>query len=214
MTHKRYAIFDVDTRQARNGGGWSYMARTQPYSEAIEQLLAAAELNHIPTVATTCVRGNMIDEAPFSRLHPGTAFIPMAEDGDSWMARVNRVHTYFVEKKPRRPGMENNVPYNSWEIFLNNPNANRLIHHLDVQEWIVFGNAMDVCGDLVVQHLHQQGRAVRYVPELMIPGSACKGCDPGAFKQPVFDRWHALGIAPLPLADLLTDLSLPEPQSA
>ncbi|MFV0406638.1 MAG: hypothetical protein ACK5LN_07430 [Propioniciclava sp.] len=198
-----YGIFDVDTRQARNSGGWSYMPRTLPYQDDIERLLNASRRHRIPTISTTCVRGNMLDEPEFTALHPDTLFVPMSTEDNAWLSRVGDVDAFFVEKKPRRPGLENNIPHNSWEIFLNNPNANRLIAELDVAEWIVFGNAMDICGDLVVANFLTQNRTVHYIPELMIPGSRCVDCDPELFKQHVYDRWHAQDVRPMTLATVL-----------
>ncbi|MFV0427774.1 MAG: hypothetical protein ACK5KU_12180, partial [Beutenbergiaceae bacterium] len=103
---------------------------------------------------------------------------------------------------------ENNIPFDSWEIFLNNPNANRLIDDLNMDEWIVIGNAMDICVDLVVANLVEHNHCVLYVPELMVPSPKCAGCDPEVFKQHVYDRWHTHDVRPIVLNDLLDRMSL------
>ncbi|MFV0406643.1 MAG: hypothetical protein ACK5LN_07455 [Propioniciclava sp.] len=208
MTQRTFGIFDVDTRQTRNTGGWTYMARTQPYRDDIKGLLAAARLHHVPTIATTCVGGHMRDEHPFSMVHPDTLFVPMLGGDGTWWSRVDTFDSFFVEKKPRRSRQGITPGDDSWQIFRNNPNAARLIDRLDLDEWVVFGNAMDICGDLVVTHFLEQGRTVRYIPELMIPGAACIGCEPKFFKQHVYDRWHAHGVEPISLADVLARTAL------
>lgn len=208
MSHGTFAIFDVDTRQVRNSGGWAYMGRTQPYKTEIEQLVAATERHGVPLVSTTCVGGNMLDEPDFTPLFPKNLFIPRSQADDSWRAKVNDYQQFFVEKKPRSGAYGVGPGDNSWQIFDNNPNADLLIEHLDVDEWFVFGNAMDVCCDLVTTHLRAQGRAVRYIPELMIPGAACSDCNPLIFKKHVYDRWHDQGIHPVPMAEVLERMTV------
>ncbi|MFV0252053.1 MAG: hypothetical protein ACK5H2_01780 [Beutenbergiaceae bacterium] len=209
MSHTRFGVFDVDTRQAKKNGGWGYMPMVRPYRNQIDHLMGTLTEHRVTTIVTSCVAGNILDEPEFSTLHPDTLFIPMATDDDSWLRRVDGFDTFFVEKRRRQRGQNmDDDPKPPYQIFLNNPNANRLINRLDVEEWFVFGKAMDVCGDLVIANMLKQGCTVRYIPELMIPSSACGDCEPALFKQHFYDRWQARGVQPVPLQTVLDQASL------
>ncbi|MFV0426933.1 MAG: hypothetical protein ACK5KU_07860, partial [Beutenbergiaceae bacterium] len=170
------------------------------------QLLGAARDHRVPTIVSTCVRGNMLGQSEFTALHPDTLFVPMADDDQAWLARVPDFDIYFVEKGSRPPGAAFDAANNPAELFRYNPNINRLLYAVDIPEWIVFGNAMDTCANRVVMNFLAQGRTVHYVPELMIPSTKCGDCDPEVFKQHVYDRWHKEGVRPLPLAAAIDHL--------
>lgn len=196
-------VFDVDTRQTKNTGGWTYMGRSQPYREGIEALLAAADAGQVPTVASTCVNGNMLGQAEFGAVNPEYLFVPMDDDDQAWRGQVQEFDKFYVEKGRRPPGTPFDPANNKAELFKYNPNINRLLDDLDIPEWIVFGNAMDTCVNRVVTNFIAQGRTVHYVKDLMIPSTKCIDCDPEVFKQHTYDKWHALGVTPLSLAEAL-----------
>ncbi|MFV0254021.1 MAG: hypothetical protein ACK5H2_11910 [Beutenbergiaceae bacterium] len=201
------ALFDVDTRQIKNTGGWGYMPRSQPYREGVERLLHVAQEHGVPTVTSTCVNGNMLGQSTFSALNADVLFVPMADDDLAWRARVHEFGNYFVEKGRRPAGTPFDPANNKAELFRYNPNIDRLIDELAIAEWIVFGNAMDTCVNRVVANFVARGYRISYIPELMIPSTKCGDCDPEVFKQHVYDRWHAQGIRPMPLASAVGRLA-------
>lgn len=201
MARANFGIFDVDTRQAKNAGGWTYVARTSPYREKIDRLVEAATLNQVPLVVTTCVRGNMLEKDEFEKNFKDTLFVPMNSDDTAWSSRCDSYNIFYIEKKFRRPDFPNDNPFPPHEIFLNSDNATKLIQKLGIDEWIVIGNAMETCGDLVITKLLEHSRRVHYIPELMIPGFKCQDCDPVEFKANVFASWKKIHAEPMPLEE-------------
>lgn len=199
MRRAKFGIFDVDTRQVKNTGGWTYVARTLPFRDQIERLVNLATKNDVPLVVTTCVRGNMLPKEEFEERFDDTLFIPMNSDDTEWKSRCDSYNVFYVEKKFRRVDFPNDNPFPPHEIFLNSSNAGELIQKLGIDEWIVIGNAMETCGDMVIVKLLEHCSKVHYVPELMIPGVKCQNCDPVEFKNNVFETWKSKHVGPLPL---------------
>lgn len=193
MEQTEFAIFDVDTRQARAAGGWTYMPRVLPYREHLDRLMDAARKRRVPTLITTCVGGNMLPRQQFESLNPDTLFIPIDPNDAGWSLRHKAYDVFYLEKKPRQPGFQNH------EIFLNNKNAESFLRLVNINRWIVFGNAMETCSNLVISKLREFGCIVQYIPELMIPGIACKNCDPESFKSDVFTSWGKTEVTAIPL---------------
>ncbi len=198
-----FAIFDVDTRQAKAAGGWTYMPRTLPYRGDVERLLAQVSRHQVPLVITTCVRGNMLEKSQFENLFDDTLFVPLEAKDTEWTTRCDQYRKFYIEKKFRREDFPNDKPYPPHEIFLYSINAHRLIDILNIDEWIVFGNAMEACGDLVISKLLEGGRRVIYIPELMVPGVKCANCDPVTFKNEVFAAWQARRAEAMSLEEVL-----------
>ncbi len=201
MARANFGIFDIDTRQARNSGGWTYVGRTAPYRDKIDRLIGAATSNHVPLVVTSCVGANMLPKDAFEKNFKDTLFVPMDSDDTAWSSQCDSYNIFYIEKKARRPDFSYDGPFPPHQMFLNSENANRLIQKLDIDEWIVIGNAMEACGDLVIVKLLEHSRRVRYIPELMIPGIRCQNCDPVEFKANVFASWDKIHAEPMALED-------------
>jgi hypothetical protein len=178
------------------------MPRTLPYRDDVERLLTEAATRHVPVVITTCVRGNMPEKNRFESLFQDTLFVPLEAGETEWATRCDQYSKFYIEKKFRRPDVPNDKPYPPHEIFLNSINAHRLIDILSIDEWIVFGNAMEACGDLVISKLLEGGRRVIYIPELMVPGVKCVNCDPVVFKNEVFATWKTRRAEAMSLEDV------------
>jgi len=200
MTRATFGIFDVDTRQARNSGGWTYVGRTAPYRDKIERIVGAATANKIPLVVTSCVGANMLPKETFERNFEDTLFVPMDSEDTGWASRCDSYNIFYIEKKPRRPDFSYDG-FPPHQIFQNSENASKLLQKLNIDEWIVIGNAMEACGDLVIVKLLENSRRVRYIPELMIPGIRCQNCDPVEFKANVFASWDKIHAEPMPLEE-------------
>ncbi len=207
MNHAKFCIFDVDTRQPTDdGNGWTYQGRAVPFRSDTERLLEAVHAQQVPLVMTTCVGGHMLAPAQFKQAYPEMLFVPLDERDTAWAEKCAQYNAFYVEKLPRHAGCTAQHPHPAHEIFLNNKNAARLIDALGIQEWIVFGNAMETCVDLVIAKLREKQCTVRYIPELMMPGAKCTDCDKQPFKQRVYDSWATKDVSPIALDTVLKQI--------
>jgi len=75
----------------------------------------------------------------------------------------------------------------NFDVFTN-PNTERLVHHLDPDEIVVFGVATDVCDDAAIRGFLERGRKVLFVED------AARGLDEGRVAS-CTASWRDAGVA-------------------
>jgi len=192
-------FFDVDCRQMTDGNQWGYMPRMFPVKDKLDRLFAFIEENRYTLAAMSCVRANM----PQRGSREDMLFIPLDPEDSAWQDVYEQYRMYYLEKKPRcatDPIDRANGPH---QVFLHNKNAVDLLSRLDVSEWIVFGNALDACGNLVVEKLLELEYKVVFLSDVMVPGVAAQAEDPEAIKARTYASWREKGAIQLTLDQLL-----------
>ncbi len=137
----RLGFFDVDCQEMNEtGDGLSLRPRVQPLAEAIHRLHAAAEAIGAPMVFTTCCSGRMLQPGDL----PDTLFVPLDAADREWEEHMADHRRFYLQKRTfGDPKI--NAARRAFDMFQDNGNAERLVRALEVDEWIVFGNAFDVC---------------------------------------------------------------------
>ncbi|MBN1347620.1 MAG: isochorismatase family protein [Phycisphaerae bacterium] len=152
----RLGFFDVDCQEMNaTRDGLALRPRVQPLAEAIARLHAAAEAIGAPLVFTTCCSGRMPQPGDL----PGTLFIPLDAADRAWEHRVTAHRRFYLQKRTYGDPKVNGER-RAFDMFQDNGNAERLVKAFAVDEWIVFGNAFDVCVDCCARGLLNAGQRV------------------------------------------------------
>ena len=192
-------FFDVDCRQMTDGNQWDYVPRMFPVKDKLDRLFAFIEENRYKLASMCCVWANM--PQPGSR--EDMLFIPLDPEDSGWQDVYEQYRMYYLEKKPRcatDPIDHANGPH---QIFLHNRNAIQLLNSLDVSEWVVFGNALDICGDLTVEKLLKLGHRVVFLSDVMVLGAGERSETPEAIRDRTYACWREKGAIQLTLDQLL-----------
>jgi len=175
--------FDVDSRElSEDGTGWVFRPRMRPLADQVSRVLACAEEEGSPLVATTCGSGRM----PKGGFCPGGVVIPLDQSDRSWLDRIEGHRFFHLEKQ-----------CGTWRAFDGNPNAAKLFIELGILDWVVFGNGLDLCVDQAVQNLLSLGLRVTFLCDVLIPNAT--GDDPlddsgtPASRARTLARWKTLG---------------------
>jgi len=180
--------FDVDCRElSEDGTGWVFRPRVEPLAEGIFRLLERAAVEKAPVVATTCGSGR----SPHGAVCPDGMVVPLDPFQLEWRGMVPDHRFFHLEKKPR-----------SCRTFDDSPNASELFALLGVREWVVFGNALELCVDQAVAALLERGFAVTFVSDLL----AHSHTGTSETRIAALARWRALGAGESTLAGLLADV--------
>jgi len=152
----RLGFFDVDCQEMNETcDGLSLRPRVQPLAEGITRLHAAAEAIGAPMVFTTCCSGRMPQPGDL----PDTLFVPLGAADRGWEDHVADHRRFYLQKRAYR-APKVNVARRAFDMFQDNANADRLVKALQIDEWIVFGNAFDVCVACCAQGLLNAGQRV------------------------------------------------------
>ncbi|MFZ5828843.1 MAG: hypothetical protein ACOY3P_02080 [Planctomycetota bacterium] len=166
MKH-RYALFDVDCHELNAAGnGLSRRPRVEPLADKLERLYACAVQYNLPVVFTTCCSGRM----PRPGDLPDVLFVPLDRAQREWEDHVDDHRLFYLEKKAYgEPRI--NSEMRAYDMFQDNANAARLAELLGVEEWIVFGNAFDVCTACGARGLLAAGQRVCLLPDVGVLGA-------------------------------------------
>lgn len=154
-------FYDVDCRELSLGGEWTFRPRVMPIAKGVEAVLALAEREAAPVVATTCGGGKMPEN---DNDCPGMVRVPMDPEELSWEGKLGRERLFHLEK-----------PCGGWHTFETNSNAVRLFVELGICDWVVFGNGLDLCVDHAVRNLLGLGLSVTFLSDLLVPSARGNG---------------------------------------
>ena len=141
-------------------------------------------------VFTTCCSGSML--RPESR--DDILFIPLDPGQTSWKPVLSQKRLIYLQKKTY--GVPKiNFDCRAFEMFSDNGNASQLIRELAADEWILFGNGLDLCVNAAVTGVLLAGaRRVTFLRDCMC--SSAKGYGPYGTEEhrdATFARWRKEG---------------------
>ena len=188
-------FYDVDCRELSPSGEWAFRPRVAPIAKRVEAVLALAEREAAPVVATTCGGGQM---PKHDKDCLGMVRVPMAPGELSWEGALGPERLFHLEK-----------PCGGWRTFETNGNASRLFAGLGIREWVVFGNGLDLCVDHAVRNLLGLGLSVTFLSDLLVPSALGNGPfgDSGtpASRERTLMGWLELGARETNLEALLKE---------
>jgi nicotinamidase/pyrazinamidase len=172
-------IWDVDTQvDFMLPYGKLYVPGAEATAPVMQQLVAAARAAGIVHVASAddheLTDAEISDEPDYSTTYP-----PHCLRGTRGARKIAETEQQdpipiTLEVLPERylSGREFLLLKKSFDVFTN-PNADRLLEHLDPDEIVVFGVATDVCDDAAIRGFLERGRKVVFVED------AARGLDDG-----------------------------------
>ena len=185
----RFAFFDVDCLETLPSGFLRLRPRVLPFQEKLRALYGLARDGGYPMVFTTCCSGAML--RPESR--PDILFVPLDPLQTEWKERLPIQRLIYLEKKAYGDPKVN-FACRAFDMFSDNGNAALLIRELDADEWIVFGNALDLCVDSAVTGIIRAGGCVTFLSDCMC--SSATGYGPYGTEEnrvATFARWRNAG---------------------
>lgn len=164
---KRFAFFDVDCLEMNEtGDGLSLRPRVQPLAEAIHRIHALAESIGAPMVFTSCCSSRMPQPGDL----PDTVFVPLDPTDRTWEDQVADHRRFYLQKRTYGDPKEN-AARRAFDMFQDNGNADRLVRALGAEEWIVFGNAFDLCVNCCAQGLLSAGQRICLLTDVAAPSA-------------------------------------------
>ncbi|MFL6011097.1 MAG: cysteine hydrolase family protein [Gaiellaceae bacterium] len=164
-------IWDVDTQvDFMLPAGKLYVRGAEQTIPAMERLVAAARTAGVVHVASAddheLTDSEISDTPDFETTYPphclrgtrGARKIPETEQEDPVPITLEALPQKYLA------GREFLLLKKNFDVFTN-PNAERLLEHLDPDEIVVFGVATDVCNDAAIRGFLQRGRRVRFVED-------------------------------------------------
>ena len=202
MKKPRYALFDADCLECSELGEIILRPRVRPFRENLRQLYEASAAHELPLVFTTCCSGRML--RPEQR--PDVLFVPLDSRKQEWKAGIPFKRLIYLEKKAYgQPSL--NFACRAFDMFSDNGNAGHLVKSLQVDEWIVFGNGLDLCVSSAVDGLLLHGQKVRFLPDCMCSGAKGYGnLGTEENRQAAFSRWREGGASESRLESFLNSL--------
>lgn len=187
----RFAFFNVDCyERSEKNTGFCFRQRVKPIGRQVETLHSIAEKRNARIVFTTCCDGRMLtpDEAN------DILYVPVSDQEAGWLEKLDFARIIYLHKLAWGSAKED-IKHVAWDMFLHNKNATRLIRKLNIPEWIVFGNGMDLCVSSAAKGILKAGYGVTLIEDVMIssaggtPESMEKTiadlCDLGAKRKPI-----------------------------
>ena len=187
----RFAFFDVDCLELSASGFLVFRPRILPFKEKLRALYAASQEGGFPMVFTSCCSANRF--RPEAR--PDILFVPLDPLQTEWKARLSCQRLIHLEKKAYGDP-KINFACRAFDMFSDNGNAASLVRELAADEWIVFGNALDLCIDSAVTGIICAGGRVTFLSDCMC--SSATGYGPYGTDEnrlATFARWREAGAA-------------------
>ena len=194
----KWGLFDVDCREMMLDHSLDFRPRVRPMGEKLNKIYELIQQNDAVLLFTTCCSGAMLQ--PDSR--KDVLFVPMDEKMSSWQEQFSSYKQFYLEKKKSSPDLA------CLETFSYNKNATLLLDMLEVDEWIVFGNGLDLCVNHAMQHLLATKRPVTFLSDVMISsakGHGNSGTDEN--RDITFANWCAMGAVQETLENFLARIS-------
>jgi nicotinamidase/pyrazinamidase len=199
-------LWDVDTQvDFMLPQGKLYVPGAEETVPAMQRLVAAARAAGVVHVASAddheLTDAEISDEPDYSTTYPphclrgtrGARKIPETEQEDPVPITLELLPERYLS------GREFLLLKKSFDVFTN-PNADRLLEHLDPDEIVVFGVATDVCNDAAIRGFLERGRNVRFVED------AARGLDEGRVTR-CTRAWREAGVEFTPAEQVISSLS-------
>ncbi len=164
-------IWDVDTQvDFMLPHGKLYVPGAEETVPAMQKLVGAARAAGIVHVASAddheLTDAEISDQPDYSTTYPphclrgtrGARKIPETEQEDPIPVTLEALPERYLS------GREFLLLKKSFDVFTN-PNADRVLEHLDPDEIVVFGVATDVCDDASIRGFLERGRKVVFVED-------------------------------------------------
>jgi nicotinamidase/pyrazinamidase len=164
-------LWDVDTQvDFMLPDGKLYVPGAEKTVPAMKRLVDAARAAGLVHVASAddheLTDTEISDEPDFQATYPphclrgtrGARKIPQTEQEDPVPITLEPLPERYLA------GREFLLLKKSFDVFTN-PNADRLLAHLDPDEIVVFGVATDVCDDAAIRAFLERGRTVSFVED-------------------------------------------------
>jgi hypothetical protein len=120
-------------------------------------------------------------------------FIPVDSGDSDWKTRINDHHVFYVEKATYHDPAKN-TECNAFAPFTYNENVFELIDLLQADEWIVYGNGLELCMNDVVIGLLSAGQKVSFLSDVACGNWASRGIlGSEKSKAITFKKWEGLG---------------------
>jgi len=186
-------LWDVDTQvDFMLPQGKLYVPGAEETAPAMERLVLAAReagIVHVASADDHELTDSEISEQPdYATTYPphclrgtrGARKIPETEQQDPVPITLEQLPERYLS------GREFLLLKKSFDVFTN-PNAGRLLDHLDPDEVVVFGVATDVCDDAAIRGFLERGLTVRFVED------AARGLDEGRVAK-CTSAWRDAGV--------------------
>ncbi|MCG3179355.1 MAG: hypothetical protein BIFFINMI_01689 [Phycisphaerae bacterium] len=204
MTHHPLAVFDVDCLQLNESGNGLELRRPDALpAPSVRRAHAWIGLHDVPLVFTTCCSGRML---PPDGL-PGVLFVPLDGADRSWESLLGDHRRFYIQKKAYGdPKL--NYACQAFDMFASNANAARLVRALGVEQWVVFGNAFDLCVNAAARGLLALGQRVRVLEGMCTPAATGYGpCGTSENRARIVAELAAMGAEMATLDDLLATVT-------
>jgi len=182
----RFAFFDIDCLETTPTGFLRLRPRVLPFKEKLRALYDLVRDGGYPMAFTTCCSGAMLK--PETR--PDILFDPLQTE---WKTRLPFQRLIYLEKRAHGDP-KINFACRAFDMFSDNGNAAALVRELAADEWIVFGNGLDLCVDSAVTGIICAGGRVTFLSDCMC--SSATGYGPYGTEEnraATFARWRQAG---------------------
>lgn len=185
----RYAFFDVDCLETSPSGFLRMRPRILPLKDKLRTIYGLVRDGGYPMVFTTCCSGGMLK--PENR--PDILFVPIDSSETEWKTRLPYQRLIYLEKKAYGDPKVN-FACRAFDMFADNGNAALLVRELAVDEWIVFGNALDLCVDSAVTGILRAKGRVTFLSDCMCSSATGYGLHGTEENRlATFARWRDAG---------------------
>ncbi len=180
----RYAFFDVDSLELA-ANGRTYVCHPNISSKREELYDAYTAIAHMsaPLIFTVDVDSKAPDETSTRR---DFLSIPASKTEQDWRESAPERFKFFLNREKY-----NDIEGNA--IFNNNQNTSDCIQLIKADQWIVFGNGLKHHVDHVITNLLEITKKVKFIPELIMPGSEETKEDLSDY----FIKWQEKGASPI-----------------
>jgi nicotinamidase-related amidase len=162
-----YGFFDVDCLywDENSKSLACKKGRVEPISEKVYTLHKFASKKNIPMLFTTCCSANMPTKTDMKSA--GMLFIPLDSIDNSWKSNVEETQTFYIAKNAYgNPKM--NYDKRAVDMFKDNKNINSLLDVMGIKNWIVFGDAFELCTVSAINGLLDRGYKVTVLEDVII----------------------------------------------
>ena len=166
-----FAFFDVDClEKSDDGKGLQLRPRVKPLQDKLDQIYKMAEFLNIPLLFSTCCSGQMLNPGDLQDI----LFIPCDKNDTSWMSDVHHYRRFYIEKKAYGDPKVN-FKCRAFDMFQDNGNILRLLKLLNIPDWVVFGNGMDLCVNCGATGVLSAGYNVTILSDVLISSAGGDG---------------------------------------
>jgi len=195
--HSGYGFFDTDCLYwDEESQSLMCKKRVQAISSNVYKLHEYAVKNNITTLFTTCCSARMPRKNEMDSI--GIAYIPLDLSDSSWKNGVNKKQSFYIAKMAYgNPKM--NYDKEASDMFKFNKNLPVLLDSLKIENWIVFGDAFELCVNYAVNGMLSRGYHVTVIEDMVSP----KHGGNKATMQQALDELRGKGVQVKKLKDIL-----------